>query len=75
MSRVKIFSLNEKQYYCCADFGRKKDVAVAVISKQNDDGTSTVVATKVLGRAADFNEETIKEMVKSLKEFKEEDSK
>lgn len=75
MSRIKIFALNDKRYYCCADFGRKNDVAVAVISKHNGDGTSTVVVTKVLGRAADFNEEAIKEMVKSLKEFKEEETK
>lgn len=52
MSRVRIFALNNRQYYCCADFGRKNDVAVAVISKHNGDGSSTVVATKVLGRAS-----------------------
>lgn len=73
MSRVKIFALNNKQYYCCADFGRKNDVAVAIIFKNNGDGDSTIVATKYLGKASDFDEETIKQMVFKLKEFKEDE--
>ena len=67
MSMVKIFDLNNRKYYFCADFGRKYDVAVAIISKYNGYGNYTVLATKVLGKYSDFNEETIKQMVKNLK--------
>lgn len=66
---VKIFSLNDKRYFAGVDFGKGDDVAVCLIYRINDDGTTTIVKQNIIGKTIDFDKEKRKEFIKEIKEL------